>query len=408
MPLRWMAALTSTALRLVGEPMFRLAGRGPQGTTRRLKDYNRVLVVRTDEIGDVVMTSGLLRELRANLPDARITLVVKAQTLGLVRSCPHVDEVIAYEWKESGLIGAGRSLIAALTLARTALWPKRFDLAILPRWNTDYYSASHLVYMSGAARRVAYSERVSSRKSRLNAGYDGLFTDLIDDDTPRHEVERNLDVLRFLGGAVNSDALEIWTGPEDVRSAQVRLVAAGVSSDERIVALGVGSRHAKKVWPAENFLAVARWLHEEHGARLLVVGDRSDADTGRFLADALGRAVIDVTGQTCLGELAELLKRADLFLGNDSGPKHIAAAAGVPVVEVSWHPLSGNAADEYSPTSFRPWRVPGEVVQPETALAPCTDTCRADVAHCITRVSVEQVKDAVARSLFQKAGRRSP
>lgn len=362
-----------------------------------------MLVVRTDEIGDLVLMSAFLRELRANLPSAWITLVVKTGALGLSRHCPHVNEVIGYEWEGSPKWGAMRRLLSEARFARSKLLPRRFDLALLPRWNSDYYGASHLAYLSGAARRVAYSEKVSRVKARFNRGFDRLFTDLLTDDTSKHEVERNLAVLQYLGGTVSSDALELWTSREDAHFAADMIRDAGISSQDLIVALGVGSRGPRKTWPAENFLAVARWLRDARGARVIIVGDRTDVASGQRIADALGGAAVNLAGRTSLGQLAEVLKRASLFIGNDSGPKHIAAAAGVPVVEISWHPRSARDIDE-SPAAFGPWRTPSQVLQPERALDPCDDTCRSlDAAHCITQVSVEQVT-AAAAALLDLAG----
>jgi ADP-heptose:LPS heptosyltransferase len=393
--------LTAPALsHAIGEPLFRVAGRRKRLDPVTLSDYHRLLVVRTDEIGDIVLCSAFLRELRANLPDAWITLVVKKPLVDLVAACPYVNEVLPYDWQVSPYWGPIQLLVRALRLARTRLWRNRFDIALLPRWNTDYYGASQLLYVSGAGRRVAYSAMVTARKADANRGYDRLFTDLLTDREPRHEVERNLQMIRVLGGTVRDDRLEVWTRPQDDATVTELLRAEGITPGERLVALGVSARHAKKVWPADNFLELGRWLHEKIGARLLVVGSQEDARAGQVLELALGRTVINLAGRTTLRELAALMRRVNLFVGNDSGPKHIAAAAGAPVVEISWHPHSGSASDPFSPVSFAPWKGRSIVLQPDRALAPCVGTCDSEASHCISLVTPDSVK-AAALSLLE-------
>src|SRR5512141_888224 len=117
-----------------------------------------MLVVRLDEIGDVVLMSAFLRELRRNASDASITLVVKPGTRELVERCPYVNEVLPFDWGASGRMATLRLRARAAAMARKELWPRRFDLALHPRWDADYYQASFLTYFSGAATRVGYSE----------------------------------------------------------------------------------------------------------------------------------------------------------------------------------------------------------------------------------------------------------
>ena len=188
-----------------------------------LSRIKRVLLVRVDEIGDVVLTTPLIRELRKNLPHAWITLVVKPEVYNLIETCPYVNEVLVYDWN---VCGQKRNLIRhfrILKLALLRLWKRNFDLAILPRWDCDYYHSSFLAYLSGAKARVAYSEEVTTYKRMLNKGYDKLFTHVLTDNYLKHEVEHNLEVITFLRGNIDDDRLELWVDKEDERSAQALL-----------------------------------------------------------------------------------------------------------------------------------------------------------------------------------------
>ncbi|MHB1559266.1 MAG: glycosyltransferase family 9 protein, partial [Isosphaeraceae bacterium] len=109
-----------------------------------------------------------------------------------------------------------------------------------------------------------------------------------------------------------------------------------------------------------------------------------------------------------LRQTTAILSRCRLFIGNDSGPMHLASAVGVPVVEISMFPRSGPRGHVSSPHRFGPWGVPSVIVQPSHALPPCTDGCRASTAHCITQVGVSEVFVAVMELLERTSDRLSP
>ncbi len=181
---------------------------------RQCKEFNKsqinkILILRLDEIGDVVMTTPFIRELRSNFPKANITLIVKPQTYNLVELCPHVDKILTFN-RYSGRFSFLINIFKAYSFSKKNLQKEKFDLCIIPRWDTDVYGASYLAYFSKAKRRIAYSECVSITKSVENKGFDAFFTDVITKTEHLHEVERNLDVIRFLNMSVVNDALEIW------------------------------------------------------------------------------------------------------------------------------------------------------------------------------------------------------
>lgn len=397
---------TPRVARLLGEPLFWLMARRKTEGGLDLSRVRRVLVVRLDEIGDAVMTTPFLRALRRNLPDAWITLVVKPAVYNLVELCPYVNEVLIYDWKTAESLRELRRHGRALRLARQHLWHRRFDLAILPRWDADGYHGSFVTYFSGAPWRVGFSENVIEHKRRLNRDFDGLFTHVLEDHTLKHEVERNLDVLRFLGGSVQDDRLELWLGPEDEVSAEQCLQSHHVRPGDLVIAFGPGAGSPRRMWPLAHFLELGEWLSKEDRRRILVIGGKGEEPLGQALRRHLGETVINVVGQTTLRQAGALLKRCQLFVGNDAGPMHLAAAAGVPVVEISCHPQDGDPLHYNSPRRFGPWGVPHRILQPETALEPCFKACLAGQAHCIASVGVGQVKEVMLAAL--SGHRRAP
>lgn len=112
--------------------------------------------------------------------------------------------------------------------------------------------------------------------------------------------------------------------------------------------------------------------------------------------------LIDIVGKSTLRQTGAVLKRCHLYVGNDAGPMHLAAAASLSVIEISCHPLGGSPFHSNSPSRFRPWGVPHVVLQPEEASHPCSVACSVGSPHCILNISVEQVKDAVVTNLCKQ------
>ncbi len=380
-----------------------------------LPEVHRVLVVHLFEIGDMVWLSPFLRELRRMLPDAEITLMVKPEARSLVANCPHVNEVMAYD---ADVARAWRPLVLpwrAFWTARRRLRPRRFDLALVPSLLADNSYASFLACFSGAPWRVGYAERITDRRRRLNRGFDRLFTGTVDEITLEHDIRHNLALIPFLGGTVESEALEIWLDEDDEAFARAFLAEHGVAPGEALAALCPTAGHsALKQWPLEHFVRLARWLHEEKGMRVLVVGGPGDAAQGAAFDEALGPAVINAVGRTTLRQMAALLKGCRCFVGGDAGPTHMAPALDVPTVALfgaSCHHRAG------------PWgagrpHVLHQVVAHDIPCSPCGSghrpgadfrcpVCILDEPHCMTGITVEEVQRAVAQALLTP-GRRLP
>lgn len=387
------------AAHLLGESLFCLIRMRDGMGMIDLAQVRRVLVVRLDEIGDVVMTTPFLRELRRLLPDAWITLVVKPSLYNLVELCPYVNEVLTYNWKGSRLCQPLQRHWRALRLAWRHLWPHRFELAILPRWDADGYHGTYLMYYSGAGWRVGYSENVLVRKKQDNRGFDRLLTHVLYDSNPKHELEHNLDVIRHLGGMVKEDRLELWVSQEDEAFVENLLKNHGPRETDLLVVLAPGAGAVKRQWPVEWYRDVCLWLQRDYLARVAVIGDAREEILGRTLAHELGAGALNLVGRTTLRQAAALVQRASLYVGSDAGPMHIAAAVGTPVVELSCHPETGSPYGSNSPSRFGPWCANRKIIQPRGPGIGCSEECVADVPHCILGISVDRVKEAVSELL---------
>ena len=360
----------------------RVLARGHQLSGPAARDIRNVLVIKLDRIGDLILASPFFRELRRNFPDATITAVTSAESHPLLRSCPYVDHAVPASVNPFDILAARR-------LARSLR--DRFgspDLAVIPRYCVDLYGAAWISFFSAAPIRLAFSESATARKARVNRGADVLFTDLIFSKEARHEIDRNLDLLRHLGLNVTDDRLEIWSSESEKREAD-SMLAPKANRNVPLVAVGLGASQAKKMWPVERYASVCRTLHSATGAQFVVMGSRSETSLLDRFSQLLGDTVA-VSGAVSLGTVAAIFGRCSLFLGNDSAQKHIAAAVGIPVVELTCHPAAGDPGE--GPVRFRAWGVPHIVLQPPVATKPCHAGCEAMTPHCILDITVSDVE----------------
>ncbi len=364
-----------------------------------ISEIRRVLVVRVDEIGDMVMTTPFLRELRRLLPDSSITLVVNPVVLNLVEHCPYINEVLTFDPVTAGRLWKLRRYKRALELGWNKLRHYKFDLAIFPRWDIDDRFGAFILYYSCARWRVGYSQKVNLRKNEFNAGADQLFTHVLNSDSLKHEVEHNLDFIRFLGGRIRDEHLELWIGREDEEAASKILHGLERSSPNIIVGLGPsGGNSALKQWPIDNFVELGKWLQSEYNSGIVIFGGPGEESLGYEIEKELGFPVTNVIGKMTLREMAALMKMCHLYVGNDTGPMHVATAMNIPVISIF-----GSSCHH----RFKPWGENNYTLCLELPCSPCfqgheTDRCNHciyDYPVCLHGISVDRVRGAVSKHL---------
>jgi lipopolysaccharide heptosyltransferase I len=278
----------------------------------------RICIVKPSSLGDVVHAFPVLHALRARWPEARISWVINRSLRGLVDGHPEIDEVIPYDRGRAGFTPGGVQTVFALL---DRLRRGRFDLTI------DLQGLLRSGLMTAATMAPT---RAGLRGSREGAFW--FYTrHLAGPIGSCHEVDRLLQVAEAFGADVSRPRCVLAVSDQDREWA--RRVLEPVPRP-RIV-LNPGARWITKRWPPEHFAEVGRRAVAELGAGLVGVG----ADEDRPLIDSLRQALnpirlLDLRGQTSLPQLAALAAEADLFVSNDTGPLHLAAAADARVIGI--------------------------------------------------------------------------
>lgn len=283
----------------------------------------RILILSAAGLGDFVLGTPALRAIRQRFPGAGIWILTIPEVRPLAERCPYVDEVRTLNLRQSRsaaawVLGPGRQELRGLIRELRAA---RFDLAVnlygVATWAGSLRMSAFLRAV-GAARNVGRSSGGRALGLDLASGQEG------------HEIEAQLGVARLLGATAGSEFPELWVTDEDRRACASLLMRHGLSGAERIACLQAGSAQPEKRWPVERFAEVGRRLAGA-GARVVLIGSEAEAPLCGSVAQAVGGA-IPVAGETSLPVLAALLERATLLVTNDSGPMHMAAALGVPLV----------------------------------------------------------------------------
>ncbi|MGI8424581.1 MAG: glycosyltransferase family 9 protein [Chloroflexota bacterium] len=383
MPALVRTLLVGTAGRALGE-LF------PRRTAPDWTRVRKLLVIKPAAHGDIIFASAAIAALKQGYPHAELTLAVSKWFTELAGGVPGVDRVL-----DLGSFGTpGRYGPLHVWRAARRLRAERFDLAVV----------------LDRSPKVAVAPWLAGIRDRagIDSGGRGFaLTVRVPWDRPVHEVELMLDVVRALGIEPHLPRLAYAPSEEHQRYADRLLQEWDLTGAAPVVVVHPGGASnpgmvmPSKRWPVLRFAELADRLVEAVGARVVVVGHGADAPVARQMRLSMKHPSVDLVGQTIIGQLAGLLQRADLYIGNDSLPLHLAVAVGTPVVGIFGPtnpaingPYRAEGAALVAPTACSQTRefVPG----PISACAGCT---------CIEMVGVDRAVEAVLGLMSAKTSK---
>ena len=335
-----------------------------------------LLVRATNWLGDAVMTTPTLAGLREALPEARIALLAKPLVAELFRHHPDVDEVMVYERP-----GRHEGALGRLRLAGE-LRRRGFDGALLLQ---NAFDAALIAFLGRIPERAGYP--TDGRRILLT-----LPVPLTPGILERHEVEYYLCLLDGLGiPRPEPAALKLAVTEEEREAIETRLASLGIERGAPFVAINPGATYGSaKRWYPDRFAAVADALSAEWGTAVVVVGSTAEAPLSGEIEAATRNPPVNLAGKTTVRELMALLSLSSFLVTNDSGPMHIGAALGVPLVAI------------FGPTDWRrtsPWSERAKVVRVEIDCSPCRLRVCDRGHECMLGVTPGMVLDA-ARQLL--------
>ncbi|MFA5363453.1 MAG: glycosyltransferase family 9 protein, partial [Candidatus Omnitrophota bacterium] len=373
-----MRMITVTEVMRAAQRVF--AGHSALGAPREKNDLKRILITRTDRMGDVVLSTPAIKVLRDNYPNAYIAMAVSPYTKDIVEGNPYLDEVITCDKnrEQKWFIGFAQF---ALSLRR-----KKFDAAFILHPTARMHLTA---FLSGIPRRIGYDRKL---------GF--LLTDRIPhvkQEGQKHEMEYTLDVLRHIGVDPVDARLYVPLTAESAAWADKFLKEEGVAPQDALLAVHPSSSCISRRWPLECFAEAANRLAEKYSFSVLIIADTPHIEIAKELAGKLRCRVIDASGRTTVSRMAGLLKRCRLFISNDSGPVHVAAALGVPVIS-----LFGRNQKGLSPLRWGPVGENCIFLHKDAGCMEClAHNCVKDFA-CLKAITVDEVVQAAEKILARR------
>ena len=349
----------------------------------------RILCVRLDGLGDLLMTGPALRALSESGGGRSVTLLTSSAGAEAASLLPAVDEVITYDapWMKATPEDRGSEAEERM-VAR--LREGGFDAAVVfTVYSQSPLPAALLLHLADIPLRLAYC--------RENPYH--LLSDWIEEvepqETVRHEVRRHLDLVAQVGAYPADERLRVEPRPEAREQVEALLYEVGLSGRRDWIAVHPGATAPSRRYPPELFAQALRLLAREEGLTFVLTGSAGEAELVDRIRNEAKAEVIDLAGRLDLHELSALIESAPLLLSNNTGPAHLAAAVGTPVVDL------------YALTNpqHTPWQVPSRVLYRDVPCRFCyRSVCPQGHHACLRGVAPQEVAAAVSDLLWETAG----
>jgi lipopolysaccharide heptosyltransferase I len=282
--------------------------------------FKNILITKPSSLGDIVIALPALRALRMSFPEAKISWFIRPEFAPLIENHPHLDEIITFERKLLGKVWFHPKAFGALVSLIGKLRRSKFDVVF------DFqglFRTASLAWLSGCKKRFG----MANARELATIFYTHK---VIQDMECIHMVDYYLKIIQAAGASEFGVEFVFPQNPGAEDSVDRLLTSHGI--EDNYAVLISGSAHQDKCWPPERFAQLADKISSQHGLSIVATGSVSEADIVEKIKEKANVPITNLTGRTSLSELVALLKRARLVISNDTGPGHIAAALGVPLV----------------------------------------------------------------------------
>lgn len=336
-----------------------------------LKKDASVLIVKPSSMGDIIHAFPVVAAIKKARPDVTVDWIAADGFTELVRLSPHVNDVIPFFRKEWGRNWWRPSTLRSVAgFLRDGVGGRRYD-AVLDL---------HGLFRSGLITAFAKAPmKIGFSNARELAGL--FYNTKITAPPKAHAVDRLMSALAGLGVAVDGPPAFDIAIPGEARS-----WAAKITPESPFVAVNPNARWATKRWPIASFAALSKEIYRRSGALTVIVGGPEDVERGEELARLIGPAATNLTNSGGFARLAAVLERATLMITNDSGPMHLSAGVGTPVVAM-FGPTD--------PALVGPYGKRHVTLKASVDCAPCRNkTGCSHSIECMTKITVEDALSA--------------
>jgi len=342
----------------------------------RSKQIKRILIRCTNWVGDAVITTPAIRAVRKNFPEAKISLLAKPWVAPIFYNNHYIDNILIYD-----AAGKHKGLSGILRLSKE-LRKEKFDLAILLQ---NAFEAALIAFLAGIPNILGYN---TDARSLLLTHCICLKPAL----KSVHQIDYYLGILE--GASLESDGrhLTLVVTDEERKHAEKILAKHGITEKDRLIGINPGAVFGSaKRWFPERYAALSIKLQKYSGAEIAIFGGPGEKALGDYISELMGNRCVNFCGKTSLREAVALIERCQLFITNDSGLMHVAAALDTPQIAIFGS--TDHVTTSPSSPKSRIIRVP----------VPCSPCLKPDcpIDHrCMKNITVEMIYDAAVKLLM--------
>jgi len=290
----------------------------------------RILVFNVNWLGDALFSTAVIRNIRRNFPDSYLACIIPSRCYAVLKGNPHLDDIIIFDEKDRH-----KGTLEKLGFI-SYLKAKRFDTVFLLHRS---FSRALLCWMAGIPQRIGYYTR--KRGFLLTKKIVPLSSDSL------HRIDYYLNIIEKAGLRVEDRFPEFFIKEEDQDSSNAFLAGKGITPDDFLVGINPGGNWMPKRWPREYWARLADLLIDKLKAEVIITGALTDISLAREIQVLMKGKPILATGLFNLKQFAALSRRLDLFISADSGPLHIANAAGCKNIIAIFGPTSVKVTAPY-------------------------------------------------------------
>ena len=368
-----------------------------------------ILVIRLDAIGDFVLTTGFIRELRLNYPFARITLVVSKLVYPLAELCPYVNKVLVFEGKFHNNSDILSMFSNMSEFAAKYFWQEHYTSCFSVQWGSENIPALLMGYLSGARERIGYGYQIELLHfdqlppKDKDISYRLLTKPVVNPKNLIHEAEKHLYVLTSIGLPIRSDKMELWYSLEDIQNA--RLLLSSIEPNTMKIVIGIGAGGTNRKYSIDQYINAFKTIlkHSDQKISFIIIGGNAETEDAKKLQDGLPKeSVLNLVNKTTLRETVAVLAQSDMYIGNVTGVMHMAAALNVPLITIYRQAKDKDnfvlpVFSEYH--RFAPWHTISIELRPEHASDDCKEAvvyggCKNPEPHCINKVKPKEIVEA--------------
>ena len=337
-----------------------------------------ILIINLGGIGDLLLSTPALKALRDLYPEAEISVLVPAGAYEIMKSLSYIDRIITFDLEFGRIVSFSNILKNLKTLS--ILRKKQFDVAINMRTLVSERSAKKIKILLSIIRP-------EMKVGRNTEGW-GCFFDINIPETitgTKHEIEYNIDTVKALGAEIIDRTIDFDIDEQSEEKIAKILAKESILKQTTLIGLHPGGRPSRR-WSIENFIKVAENVHKRIPCKLVVTGGESEISLTKELVGASHTEVINLAGKLSIGELGAIIKRCNLFICNDTGPMHISAVLGTPLVAIFG---PGDIA-HYDPRQISEKVV---VLCGKVDCAPCSKV-KCQTMKCLNKIHPQEVIEA--------------